>query len=88
MCHDLYFISLHENFLLNKCILISFISLVLLFSSMLKQGYTILFFEKNSFQAGEFFSSAKNSATAHQRELEVQNTFEGSIDNPLLLEMV
>lgn len=55
---------------------------------MLKQGYTILFFEKNSFQAGEFFSSAKNSATAHQRELEVQNTFEGSIDNPLLLEMV
>ncbi|KAF7829615.1 V-type proton ATPase subunit a3-like [Senna tora] len=37
-------------------------------------------------KAGEFFSSAKNSAAAHQRELEVQNTVEGSINNPLLLE--
>ncbi|KAK4276538.1 hypothetical protein QN277_014675 [Acacia crassicarpa] len=37
-------------------------------------------------KAGEFFSLAKNSAKAHQRELEVKTTFEGSIDNPLLLE--
>ncbi|KAI4336825.1 hypothetical protein L6164_015305 [Bauhinia variegata] len=37
-------------------------------------------------KAGEFFSSAKNAAAAHQREFEVQNTVEGSIDSPLLLE--
>lgn len=41
-----------------------------------------------SFQAGEFFSSAKITAATHQRELEVQNTIEASIDNPLLLEQV
>ncbi|TKY75208.1 V-type proton ATPase subunit a3 [Spatholobus suberectus] len=37
-------------------------------------------------KVGEFFSLAKNKAVAHQRELEVQTTVEGSIDSPLLLE--
>ncbi|RDX71199.1 V-type proton ATPase subunit a3, partial [Mucuna pruriens] len=37
-------------------------------------------------KVGEFFSSAKSNAVAHQRELEVQTTVEGSIDSPLLLE--
>jgi V-type H+-transporting ATPase subunit a len=41
-----------------------------------------------SFQAGEFFHSAESSAAAQQRELEVQNIAEGSIDSPLLLEQV
>ncbi|KAI4316877.1 hypothetical protein L6164_024812 [Bauhinia variegata] len=33
-----------------------------------------------------YFSSAKKGAVAHQTEFEVQNTFEGSIEIPLLLE--
>ncbi|XP_062164607.1 V-type proton ATPase subunit a3-like [Alnus glutinosa] len=37
-------------------------------------------------KAGEFFHSAESSAAAQQRELEVQNIAEGSIDSPLLLE--
>lgn len=41
-----------------------------------------------SFQVGEFFPSAQNTAVAHQRELEVQTSVEGSIDSPLLLEQV
>lgn len=37
-------------------------------------------------KAGEFFHLAESSATAQQRELEVQHNAEGSIDSPLLLE--
>lgn len=37
-------------------------------------------------KVGEFFPSAQNTAVAHQRELEVQTSVEGSIDSPLLLE--
>ncbi|KAG5048038.1 hypothetical protein JHK85_009141 [Glycine max] len=37
-------------------------------------------------KVGELFSSAKNKAVAHQKELEFQTTVEGSIDSPLLLE--
>ncbi|XP_027356979.1 V-type proton ATPase subunit a3-like [Abrus precatorius] len=37
-------------------------------------------------KVGEFFSSAQNNAVAHQRELEVRTTVEGSIDSPLLME--
>ncbi|XP_041021408.1 V-type proton ATPase subunit a3-like [Juglans microcarpa x Juglans regia] len=37
-------------------------------------------------KAGEFFHSAQSSAAAQQSELEVQQTGEGSIDSPLLLE--
>ncbi|GMY28331.1 V-type proton ATPase subunit a3-like isoform X2 [Fagus crenata] len=37
-------------------------------------------------KAGEFFHSAQSSATAQQRELEVQHIGDGSIDSPLLLE--
>ncbi|XP_061350692.1 V-type proton ATPase subunit a3-like [Gastrolobium bilobum] len=37
-------------------------------------------------KVSEFFSSAQNSAVAHQRELEVKTIVEGSIDSPLLLE--
>ncbi|KAM5565028.1 V-type proton ATPase subunit a3-like [Rosa sericea] len=37
-------------------------------------------------KAGEFFSSAQSSATAQQREIEVQPLGERSIDSPLLLE--
>ncbi|KAL9328916.1 hypothetical protein ACSQ67_003919 [Phaseolus vulgaris] len=37
-------------------------------------------------KVGEFFSSAKNNAVAHQKKLEVQITVERSIDSPLLWE--
>ncbi|KAF7817610.1 V-type proton ATPase subunit a3-like [Senna tora] len=37
-------------------------------------------------KAGEFFSSAQNSAASQQRELGVQSNMEGSIDSPLLME--
>lgn len=41
-----------------------------------------------SFQAGEFFYSAQNTAVAWQREVEAHHIGEGSIDSPLLLEQV
>ncbi|KAJ1401327.1 hypothetical protein SESBI_28838 [Sesbania bispinosa] len=37
-------------------------------------------------KVGQIFSSAQNSAVAHQREIEVQTIGEGSIGSPLLLE--
>ncbi|MED6221441.1 V-type proton ATPase subunit a3 [Stylosanthes scabra] len=37
-------------------------------------------------KVGEYFSSARNSAVAQQKEHEVQTTVHGSIDSPLLLE--
>ena len=40
------------------------------------------------FQVGEFFHLAQSIAAAEQREQEVQQNREGSIDSPLLLEQV
>ncbi|XP_020237322.1 V-type proton ATPase subunit a3 [Cajanus cajan] len=37
-------------------------------------------------KVGEFFSSARSNAVAHQRDLEVYAGAEGSLDSPLLLE--
>lgn len=56
-----------------------------LFSQSHKMSFRSLFL---IFQAGEFFHSAQSSAAAQQSELEAQQTGEGSIDSPLLLEQV
>ncbi|PON52001.1 ATPase, V0 complex, subunit 116kDa [Parasponia andersonii] len=53
----------------------------------LQRAYTELLEYKLVLQkAGEFFYSAQSIAAAQQKEFEVQQTGEGSIDSPLLLE--
>ncbi|KAI3959112.1 hypothetical protein MKX01_023788 [Papaver californicum] len=56
-------------------------------SDKLQRAYSELVEYKLVLQkAGEFFYTARSSATAQQREIEARQSTEGSLDSPLLLE--